>query len=247
MSNLRHAQRANADLRVSLRAHYDAITPPPANLTAIRSLIEDSYNSLKAKIDSLEHCERLIGGIDWAKFWALQNQVPPAGYSLTDIGNGLMSISLNAKDSESFLFVIFEHLTSCAKNISDVFAVLLNEMWTLGLAGSQIGLSNIVRQARRNNASHPLIVLIDPIFGDQNSWLNVASNVRNKSQHRDPTSILTIHLGRTSTDAPSLDSSLFPGGDTLSRRLDHYCPRLKDRAFQFIEDMNSVLSAHPTL
>jgi len=33
----------------------------------------------------------------------------------------------------------------------------------------------------------------------------------------------------------------------LSRRLDNFCPWLKDQAFQFVEDMSRIFAAAPVL
>jgi hypothetical protein len=158
-----------------------------------------------------------------------------------------MTIRLSADETMSLLFVLLEHLTSCTKNLSDVFAVLLNDFWQLGLSGARVSLRNVNGVARHRNQAHPMVALLDPIFSAQASWLNVASNIRNKSQHRDATAVLVIPVGRNATEAPYIDSDLYPGANTLSRRLDHFCPWLKDQAFQFIEDLSRVLSGSPVL
>jgi hypothetical protein len=85
---------------------------------------------VRNKIDSVEHCERLLKGIDWAAFWTLQDQAPPENYPFMTIANGLLSINLNSENGLSFLFVTFEHFASCIENLSDVYSVLLNELWT---------------------------------------------------------------------------------------------------------------------
>ena len=245
MSDLLQAEQANAALRAALTAHYQAIAPALPNLIAILGAIEDAYNSVRNKLGSIEHCERLIKEIDWARFWDLQNQTPVTGYRFMAIGEGLLSLNLKAEDAMSFLFVTFEHLASCAKNLSDVYAVLLNELWTLGLRGGAVNLQNVSGVVRRNNSQHALLALIDPMFGNDASWLNIAFNIRSKSQHRDATGILTIPVGRDSTEAPYVESSLFPRANMLSRRLDQFCPWLKDQAFQFVEDISSTLSQAP--
>jgi hypothetical protein len=247
LSDLLQAEQANAALRAALTAHYRAVAPAPPNLTAILGAIEDAYNSVRNKLGSIEHCERLIKEIDWARFLDLQSQTPAVGYHFMTIGNGLLSLNLNADDARSFLFVTFEHFASCTKNISDVYAVLLNELWGLGLSGAAINLRNVNGRARHRNAQHGVVALVDPIIGNDASWWWVASNVRNDSQHVDATSILTVPVGRGATDPPYLDSRLFPRATMLSRRLDHFCPWLKDQAFQFVEDVSRVLAAAPVL
>jgi hypothetical protein len=240
------AQQANQDLYAALRAHFQGAAP--ANLTSLLSPIEDAYNSVKNKINSLEHCERLIRNVKWVDFWALQSQTPPTQqYDFTSVDSGLMTIRLNPDEAMSLLFVLLEHLTSCTKNLGDVFAVLLNDLWQLGLRGAGVNLGSVNNAARHRNQGHPIVTLLDPIFSAQASWLNVASNIRNKSQHRDATTILVIPVGRNATEAPYVDSALYPGANTLSRRLDHFCPWLKDQAFQFVEDLSRVLSGSPVL
>jgi hypothetical protein len=247
LSDLVRAQQANVALRTALRAHFQAVAPVPANLTAILSSVEDGYNSLKNKIDSLEHCERLIRAIEWAGFWDLQNQTPAPDYQFMTIANGLLSINFKAEDALSLLFVTFEHFASCAKNLSDVYAAMLNQLWGLGLSGAAINLRNVIGRVRRRNARHGTVALVDPIVGNDASWWWVASNIRNDSQHQDATSILTTPLGRGATDPPYLDSRLFPRANMLARRLDQFCPWLKDQAFQFVEDMSQALSSAPQL
>jgi hypothetical protein len=247
VSDLLHAQQANAALRVALTGHYQGVAPSPANLAAILGSIEDGYNSVKNKLGSIEHCERLIREIDWARFWDLQNQTPAEGYRFMTIGDGLLSLNLKAEDAMSFLFVTFEHLASCTKNLSDVYAVLLNVLWGFGLNRGAISLPSVTGRTRRRNTHHAVVTLVDPIIGNDASWLSVASNVRNDSQHVDATSILTVPVGRGATDPPYLDSRLFPRANMLSRRLDNFCPWLKDQAFQFVEDMIRVVSMAPHL
>jgi hypothetical protein len=247
LSDLLQAQQANAALRAALTAHYQAITPAPPNLIAILGAIEDAYNSVRNKLGSIEHCERLIKEIDWARFLDLQNETPAVGYHFMTIGNGLLSLNLNADDARSFLFVTFEHFASCTKNISDVYAVLLNGLWGFGLNRGAINLSSVTARARQKNKNHGVVALVDPIIGDDASWWWVASNIRNESQHVDATSTLIIPYGRGATDPPYLDSRLFPRANMLSRRLDNFCPWLKDQAFQFVEDMSRVFAAAPVL
>jgi len=247
LSDLLQAQRANAALRAALTAHYQAIAPAAPNLIAILGAIEDAYNSVRNKLGSIEHCERLIKEIEWARFLDLQNQTPAVGYHFMTIGNGLLSLNLNADDARAFLFVTFEHFASCTKNISDVYAVLLNGLWGFGLNRGAINLSSVTARARQKNKNHGVVALVDPIIGDDASWWSVASNVRNESQHVDATSILIIPYGRGTTDPPFLDSRLFPRANMLSRRLDNFCPWLKDQAFQFVEDMSHVFAAAPIL
>ena len=247
MSDLLQAERANAALRAALTAFYRAIVPAPPNLIAILGVIEDAYNSVRNKLGSIEHCERLINEIDWARFLDLQNQAPAVGYHIMTIGNGLLSLNLNADDARSFLFVQFEHLASCAKNISDVYAVLLNGLWGFGLSRGAINLSSVTAPARQKTKNHGVVALVDPIIGDDASWWSVASNIRNESQHVDATSILIIPYGRGAADPPYLDSRLFPRANMLSRRLDNFCPWLKNQAFQFVEDLSRVFAAAPVL
>ena len=163
------------------------------------------------------------------------------------IGNGLLSLNLNAEDATSFLFVTFEHLASCTKNMSDVYAVMLNRLWGFGLSRGGMNLSGVTARARQKNRNHGVVALVDPIIGDDASWWSVASNIRNESQHVDATSILIIPYGRGTTDPPYLDSRLFPRANMLSRRLDNFCPWLKDQAGQFVEDMSRVFAAAPVL
>ena len=247
MSDLLQAQQANAALRAALTAHFQAIAPVPPNSIAILGAIEDAYNSVINKLGSIEHCERLIKEIDWARFLDLQNKTPAVGYRFMTIGNGLLSLNLNAEDATSFLFVTFEHLASCTKNISDVYAVLLNGLWGFGLNRGAINLSSVTARARQKNKNHGVLALVDPIIGDDASWWSVASNIRNESQHVDATSILIIPYGRGAIDPPYLDSRLFPRANMLLRRLDNFCPWLKDQAFQFVEDMSRVFAAAPIL
>lgn len=247
MSDLLRAERANTALRAALTAHYQAIAPAPQNLMAILGAIEDAYNSVRNKLGSIEHCERLIKEIDWARFLDLQNQTPTIGYRFMTIGNGLLSLNLNADDARSFVFVTFEHFASCAKNMSDVYAVLINGLWGFGLNRGAISLSSVTARARQKNKNHGVVALVDPIIGDDASWWWVASNIRNESQHVDATSILIIPYGRGTTDPPYLDSRFFPRANMLSRRLDNFCPWLKDQAFQFVEDMSRVFGAAPVL
>lgn len=247
MSDLLHAQQANGGLRLALRTYYQGVTPTPTNLTAILGSIEDAYNSVKNKLGSMEHCERLIREIDWARFWNLQNQTPAAGYRSMTIGDGLLSLNLNSEDAMSFLFVNFEHLVSCAKNLSDVYAVLLNGLWGFTFSYGSLNLRNVNGRARQQNAHHRVVTLVDPVIGTDDSWWSVASNIRNNSQHVDATSILTIPVGRGATDAPYLDGRLYPRANMLTRRLDNLCPWLKDQAFQFVEDLSGAIAANPTL
>jgi len=247
LSDLLQSQRANAALRAALTAHYQATAPAPPNLIAILGAIEDAYNSVRNKLGSIEHCERLIKEIDWDRFLDLQNQTPAAGYHIMTIGNGLLSLNLNAEDATSFLFVTFEHLASCTKNMSDVYAVLLNRLWGFGLNRGAINQSSVTARARQKNKNQGVVALVDPIIGDDASWWSVASNIRNESQHVDATSILVIPSGRGATGPPYLDSRLFPRANMLSRRLDNFCPWLKDQAFQFVEDMSRIFAAAPVL
>ena len=247
LSDLLLAQQANAALRLALRTYYQGVTPSPTNLTAILGSIEDAYNSVKNKLGSMEHCERLIREIDWAKFWDLENQTPAASYQFMRIGDGLLSLNLNSEDAMSFLFVTFEHLASCAKNLSDVYAVLLNGLWGFNFSYGSLNLRNVNGRARRQNAQHYVVTLDDPNIGTDVSWWSVASNKRNNSQHVDATSILIIPVGRGATDPPYLDGRLYPRANMLTRRLDNLCPWLKDQAFQFVEDMSRVFAAAPVL
>jgi hypothetical protein len=247
LSDLLQAQRANAALRAALTAHYQAIAPVPPNLIAILGAIEDAYNSVKNKLGSMEHCERLIREIDWVRFWNLQNQTPAAGYRFMTIGDGLLSLNLNSEDAMSLLFVTFEHLASCAKNLSDVYAVLLNGLWGFSFSYGSVKLRNVNGRARTQNAHHRVVTLVDPIIGTDDSWWSVASNIRNNSQHVDATSILTLPVGRGATDPPYLDGRLYPRANMLTRRLDNLCPWLKDQAFQFVEDLSGAIAANPTL
>ena len=245
LSDVLQAERANATLRATLTAHYRAIPPP--NLLAILGTIEDAYNSVRNKLGSIEHCERLIREIDWTRFLDLQNQIPTVGYHFMTIGGGLLSLNLNADDARSFLFVTFEHLASCIKNISDVYGVLLNGLWGFGLNRGAINLSSVTARARQKDKNHGVITLVDPLIGDDASWWSVASNIRNETQHVDATSILIIPYGRGATDPPYLDGRLFPRANMLSRRLDNLCPWLKDQAFQFVEDLSTAIAANPAL
>jgi hypothetical protein len=246
LSDLLQAQQANAALRAALTTFYNGVAPAPANQIAILGLIEDTYNSVKNKLGSMEHCEQLIREIDWARFWDLQNQTPAAGYHFMTIADGLLSLNLKAEDANSFLFVTFEHLASCAKNISDVYAILLNGLWGFGLSRGAINLRSVNALARRKNSGHAVVTLVEPIIGDDASWWWVASNIRNESQHVDATTILTIPVGRA-TDPPYLDGRLFPRANMLTRRLDNLCPWLKNQAFQFVEDTSAAIAATPVL
>lgn len=239
--------QANAALRAALTAHYQANRPAPPNLGTILGAIEDGYNSVGNKLGSIEHCERLIREIDWARFLDLQSQTPASGYRFMTIDNGLLSLNLNAEDATSFLFVTFEHFASCAKNVSDVYAVLLNRLWGFGLNRGAINLPKINSHARLKNRTHGVVALLDPIIGNDASWWSVASNIRNEIQHVDATSILIIPYGRGTTDPPYLDGRLFPRANMLSRRLDNFCPWLKDQAYQFVEDISRVFAAAPVL
>ena len=247
MSDLLQAEQANAALRAALTAHYQVIAPAPPNLIAILGAIEDAYNSVRNKLGSIEHCERLIREIDWARFWDLQNQTPAPGYRLMTIGDGLLSLNLNSEDAMAFLFVTFEHLASCAKNLSDVYAVLLNGLWGFSFSYGSLNLRNLNGRARQQNVRHGVVALVSPIIGTDDSWWSVASNIRNNSQHVDATSILTIPVGRGATDPPYLDGRLYPRANMLTRRLDNLCPWLKDQAFQFVEDLSSAIASNPTL
>jgi hypothetical protein len=241
-------QKANAALRVALRAHYQGVAPAPANLLAVLDSIEDAYNSVKNKLGSIEHCERLIKGIEWAKFWDLQNQTPAQNQTpVVDFRDGLLSLNLNADDAMSFLFVNFEHFASCAKNLSDVYAILLNELWGFKLRYARLNLRNVNDIAREKNARHKVVALVDPIIKTNDSWLSVAANIRNNSQHVDATSILMLPVGRGTTYPPYLDGRLFPRATIRTRRLDNLCPWLKDQVFQFVEDLSSTIAANPTL
>jgi hypothetical protein len=177
----------------------------------------------------------------------LQDQTPPPNYQFMTISNGLLSVNLNAGDGLSFLFVTFEHFASCIKNVGDVYSALVNDLWTLGLDGSAINLRNVGARLRQRNPQHGMVALVDSILGDDASWWWVASNIRNDSQHLDATSILTIPVGRGSTDPPYLDSRLFPRANMFARRIDQFCPWLKDQAFRFVETISQVLSASPVL
>jgi hypothetical protein len=168
LSDLLQAQRANAALRAALTGHYQAIAPPP-NLLAILGAIEDAYNSVKNKLGSIEHCERLIREIDWARFWDLQNQAPAEGYRFMAIADGLLTLNLKAEDAMSFLFVTFEHLASCTKNLSDVYSVLLNGVWGFGLNRGAVNLTRVLGRARQQNAQHGVVTLVDPIIGNDAS------------------------------------------------------------------------------
>ena len=247
LSDVAHAQQANAALRAALRAHFEGLAPPPANLGDLLSSVESCYNSLKNKIDSVEHCERLLQGIDWPAFWKLQDQDPPQNYPFMTIADGLLSINLNSENGLSFLFVTFEHFARCIKNLSDVYSVLLNDLWMLGLSGAAINLRNVGTRVRQRNAQHGVIGLVDPILGNDASWWWAASNIRNDSQHLDATSILTIPVGRGSTDPPYLDSRLFPRANMFARRVDQFCPWIKDQAFQFVESISQILANSPNL
>lgn len=130
--------------------------------------------------------------------------------------------------------------------LSDAYAVLLNGLWGFGLNRGAINhLSSVTARARQKNKNHGLVGLVDPIIGEDASWWSVASNIRNESQHVDATTILIIPYGRGATDPPYLDSRLFPRANMLSRRLDNFCPWLKDQAFQVVEDMSRVFAAAP--
>ena len=110
-----------------------------------------------------------------------------------------------------------------------------------------INLWSVTARARQKSRNHALVALVDPIIGDDASWLSVASNIRNESQHVDATTILIIPYGRGAADPPYLDGRLFPRANMLSRRLDNFCPWLKDQAFQFVEDVSRVLAGAPVL
>lgn len=112
------------------------------------------------------------------------------------IANGFLTLNLRAEDAISFLFVTFEHLASCTKNLGDVYSVLLNGVWGFGLNRGAINLTNVLGCARRKNAHHGVVALVDPMIGNDASWWSVASNIRNESQHMDATSILTTPVGR---------------------------------------------------
>ncbi len=178
-------------------------------------------------------------------FWTDLAPSLPQGLSLSRAENGVFLINLNTKDARTLLFILIEYLASNAKNITDVFASLLNEMWGLRLSVSGTNLGNAYQVIRKRNSSHPIITVVDPLITNKGSWLEISKEIRNQSQHRDATQILKTDFGRPI--APYLSPDLLPTVIRSERSLDVFCPKLVDRVYQFIEDISSALCASPSL
>lgn len=140
---------------------------------------------------------------------------------------------------------MLEHLVSCAKNVTDVYAVLLNDIWQLNLPPLSTNIVNVWGKAHGLHSSHPLIHVTGPLRLSQ-SWYRIAENIRNACQHRDSTSILVSRFGRDA--APLFDQSFFPPNtDERQRSVTLFCPWLADQVYQFMEDADAALAASPGL
>jgi hypothetical protein len=135
-------------------------------------------------------------------------------------------------------------LASSAKNVTDIYAVLLNELWQLALQNRQTTLIRVSDKASQRNNAHPLIQVVNGLK-PPGTWFSVAQDIRNKCQHRDSTSTLISRVGRNAV--PCINENLCPGRSELDRSLENFCPWLADQAYQFMEDVGTALSANPGL
>jgi hypothetical protein len=205
--------------------------------------VNNWYHSVTKKVESIELSKELVGSDVWVRFGEMAQHLPP-GYNLLEVRDGFLRVNLNAKNANTFLLSTVEHLVSSAKNVTDVYAVLLNELWQLNLRGNNRNLERVANEARQRNNAHPLLPVADALR-PQDTWFTVANNVRNACQHRDSTGILISRVGRNA--APCIDRDLCPSKNDLDRSLNNFCPWLADQAYQFIEAAGAALSANPQL
>ena len=241
MSDWESALRAVASLNQALMLHVEARIPP-ASQSLFESL-NNWYHSVTKKVESIELSKELVGSGVWVRFGEMGQNLP-AGLELLEVRAGFLHINLNAKDANTFLLSTFEHLVSSAKNVTDVYAVLLNELWQLNLRGNNRNLERVAREARLRNNVHPFLPVADALK-PQGTWFSVANDVRNACQHRDSTGILITRVGRNV--APCIDKDLCPAKSELDRSLNNFCPWLADQAYRFIEAAGAALSANPQL
>jgi hypothetical protein len=228
-------------MRAVLLTELQASGAPAQASTAL----ENCCHSVRSKIDSLEFCLRLLSTIEWDQFWTGLTPSLPLGLSVSRVESGIFVIHLTTKDARTLLFILVEYVASSAKNITDVLASLLNDLWTLQLSVPQTNLGNAYRAIRKRNSAHPLVTVCAPLVTGGTSWLAISKEVRNQSQHRDATQMLKSDLGRPI--APYLSRDILPAIDEAERSLDVFCPKLVDRVYQFIEDVSSALCALPRL
>jgi hypothetical protein len=228
-------------MHAALFAHLQACSAPAQASTSI----ENFSHSMRSKIDSLEFCLRLLSAIEWDKFWTGLTPSLPQGLAVSRMEDGIFLIHLNARDARAFVVILVEHLASNAKNVTDVLAGLLNDLWSLRLSAPQTNLENVYKVILQRNSSHPLAALFAPLVTGRTSWLAVSREVRNQSQHRDATQILKSDFGRAC--APYLSRDLLPTIDESERSLEVFCPRPVNRVYQFMEEASSALCALPSL
>lgn len=242
MSDLFAALAAVKGLKAAMAAHLDGLNPAPPRAHFNR--LDEWYYSVSKKAESIELAKEIVRSDVWEQFGTLSQELP-FDSRLIEVKGGILAINLNAKNADTFLLSVLEHLVSTAKNVTDVYAVLLNELWQLNQRPLTTNIITVSDAAGRRNAQHPLIAIARPLSQAQ-SWYGITGNIRNACQHRDSTGILVARVGRDA--APSIDPNFFhPNTNEQQRSVTNFCPWLADQVYQFIENAGAALAAAPGL
>lgn len=242
MSDLAAALTSVRNQNAAMGTYFAALrpAPPPTHLTSLNNW----YYSVTKKAESIELSKLVIVSRAWEQVGEMSQDLP-ADLALVDVRNGILVINLHAKNANTFLLSMVEHLVSCAKNITDVYAGLLNDIWQLNLPPISTNIVNIWGKVHVRHPTHPMVQVVGPLRLAQ-SWYCIVENIRNACQHRDSTSILVTRFGRDA--APSFDQGLFPSNtDERQRSVTQFCPWIADQVYQFMEDAGAALAISPHL
>ncbi len=233
----------------ALKRHYQS-TCSLQNDFALIDAINDCSEALINKIDFAEQAASIIREIDWFDFWRVINQQSLSKpVPLVDARDATFCLRLTERAPETFLLLLLESLASTVKNIGDIFAILMNSVWCLGLIRNRLNLYEVDKVLIRS-AAHPALGVIHSVLADDQSWFNVARRIRNTSQHVDSTIILVrpenIRLGRTGGQAPLLDPQFYNSNES-NRQLHNFCAWLEIRMYKFVSELSGTLASQPVL
>jgi len=242
LGDLAAALSSVRSLNATVAAHLANREPPPP--PTHQTSLSNWYYAVTKKAESLELSKLLITSRAWERSGEMSQELPD-DLGLIDVRNGILVINLNAKNANTFLLSMVEHHVSSAKNITDLYAVLLNDIWQLNLPPLSTNIVSIWGRLHERRAAHPLMEVAGRLRSGQ-SWYRIVEKIRNACQHRDPTGILVSRFGRDA--APLFDQSFFPPDtDERQRSVTQFCPWLADQVYQFMEDAGVALAASPDL
>lgn len=253
------ASPANVDdavsrLRNALAQKYSACADAKRR-GELLSVVNSCADSLTAKNASLAHCQVLIEAISWPDYWRLRAipELPPPEATVAPqnpsalrflLDGGFARLDIVGAAPEAQLLIAFEHAVSTVVNMTDVLAVLLNEIWRTALRPNQTNIYSVQKTRAGQLSNRPIASGLRP--GD---WLDEARSIRARCQHRDPTRILeqVTRLGAPlAGDPPRVRADAFAAQKADDdRRIDYFLGSTASYVRGFSCDSGDAMVATP--